>query len=69
MQLLSASWVLASVMLTEELIELGSQASRSEIVGNRLDRVEPRANKRRPKLIALLTKPRHQARLEMGAAA
>lgn len=69
MQMLSASWVLASVMLTEELIELGSQASGSEIVGQRLDRVEPRANKRRPKLIALLNKPRHRARLETGAAA
>jgi hypothetical protein len=69
LQLLSASWVLASIMLTEELIELGSQVSRSQTVGNRLDRIEPRANKRRPKLIALLTKPRHQARLEILAAA
>ena len=33
------------------------------------DRVEPRANKRRKKLIALLTKPRHIAKLELINAA
>jgi len=34
-------------------------------VGNRPDRVEPRARKRRPKHGALLTKPRKQARAEL----
>ena len=69
MQLLATNWVLASVALSEQLIELGRQTSCSEVVGNRLDRIEPRANKRRPKLIALLTKPRHIAKLELITAA
>lgn len=68
-QLLANNWLLASVMLTAELIELGQQTSVSEIVGHRPDRVEPRANKRRPKLLALLTKPRAQAKLELITAA
>ena len=68
-QLLANNWLLASVMLTAELIELGQQTSASEIVGNRPDRVEPRANKRRPKLLALLTKPRAQAKLALITAA
>lgn len=69
LQLLANNWLLASVILTAELVELGQQTSASEIVGNRPDRVEPRANKRRPKLLALLTKPRAQARLELTTAA
>ena len=68
-QLLANNWLLACVMLTAELIELGQQTIASEIVGNRTDRVEPRANKRRPKLLALLTKPRAQAKLEQVTAA
>ena len=35
-------------------------------VGDRPDRVEPRARKRRPKHGAYLTKPREQARTELG---
>jgi hypothetical protein len=69
LQLLANNWLLASVMLTRELVELGQQTSSSEVVGNRPDRVEPRANKRRPKLLALLTKPRHVAKLELITAA
>ena len=38
-------------------------------VGNRPDRVEPRAIKRRPKPHRLLTKPRAEARLELLAGA
>ena len=69
MQLLASNWVLASVMLTQELVQLGLETSSSETVGNRPDRVEPRANKRRPKLLALLTKPRHFARADLITAA
>lgn len=69
LQLLANNWLLASVTLTPELVELGLRTSSSEIVGNRIDRVEPRANKRRPKLLALLTKPRALARLELITAA
>lgn len=36
-------------------------------VGNRPDRIEPRAVKRRPKPHALLTKPRHEARADLLA--
>jgi hypothetical protein len=68
-QLLANNWLLGSVMLTVELIEIGQQTSASEMVGNRPDRVEPRANKRRPKLLALLTKPRSQAKLNPITAA
>jgi len=69
LQLLATNWVLASVMLTIELVQLGLETSSSETVGDRLDRVEPRANKRRPKLLALLTKPRQLAKLELITAA
>lgn len=69
MQLLATNWVLASVRITAELIELGQHASCSQMVGNRPDRIEPRANKRRPKLIALLSKPRHLAIRELLIAA
>lgn len=69
LQLLANNWLLASVVLTDELVELGQQTSSSEYTGHRLDRIEPRANKRRPKLLALLTKPRAQAKLELLTAA
>jgi hypothetical protein len=38
-------------------------------IGDRPDRVEPRAVKRRPKAHKLLTKPRQQARAELLAGA
>ena len=69
LQLLATNWLLASVILTDELVALAQQVSSSEVVGNRPDRVEPRANKRRPKLIALLTVPRHIARQQLITAA
>ena len=69
LQLLAANWVLASLMLTAELVQLGLETSSSETVGDRLDRVEPRANKRRPKRLALLKKPRQLAKLELMTAA
>ena len=65
LQLLANNWLLASVVLTDELVKLGQQISSSEVVANRLDRIEPRANKRRSKIIALLIKPRHFAKLEI----
>ena len=65
LQLLANNWLLAAVVLNKELVQLGLQTSSSEVVGNRPGRVEPRANKRRPKLLALLTKPRHIAKREL----
>jgi len=55
--------------LTLLFLTLGLETSSSETVGDRLDRVEPRANKRRPKLLALLKKPRQLAKLELMNAA
>jgi hypothetical protein len=68
-QLLANNWLLAAVKLTAVLVELGQQISSSEVVGDRPDRIEPRAHKRRPKLLALLTKPRHTAISELIHAA
>ena len=70
LQLLGTSWLLCAVIgVTTGLSTLGQAASSSERVGHRPGRLEPRKNKRRPKVIALLTKPRHQYRAEIGAAA
>ena len=69
MQMLATKWVLAAVILTEELIELGMQTPTSQRTGHRPDRVEPRVNKRRPKLIALMKKPRQILVQELIAAA
>ncbi|MEO8498340.1 MAG: IS4 family transposase, partial [Planctomycetota bacterium] len=58
-QLLATNWLLCAVIgVSEELATLGQQTSGSERVGHRDGRVEPRANKRRPKVLALMTKPR-----------
>jgi hypothetical protein len=69
MQSLATTWLLAGVAKTSELVQLGLSMTASEAVGNRLGRIEPRANKRRPKIIALLTKPRHAAIQELKQAA
>jgi hypothetical protein len=70
MQLLATNWVLCGVIgVTPELARLGQSMSSDERVGARVGRVEPRKNKRRPKLIALMTKPRRAYQLEFGAAA
>lgn len=69
MQLLGTNWLLCAVIgVTDELSKLGQVASSSERVGHRYGRVEPRKNKRRPKLIALMTKPRHEYHAEFGVA-
>jgi hypothetical protein len=70
MQLLGTSWLLCAVIgVSGELSALGQAVSSSERVGHRPGRAEPRKNKRRPKLIALMTKPRHEYQAELGAAA
>ncbi len=69
MQMLGVSWLICAVLgVTSELAQLGQEASSSEVVGNRPDRVEPRVNKRRPKVLALMTKPRAQYHAELGVA-
>jgi hypothetical protein len=57
-QLLANNWLLGAILLTPDLVELGQQTGVSQCIGSRPDRIEPRANKRRPKLLALLNKPR-----------
>lgn len=70
MQLLATNWLLCAVIgVTAELAELGQLMPCSEQVGHREGRIEPRANKRRPKLIALMTKPRSEYQAEVEAAA
>jgi len=67
LQMLATTWLLCAVIgVTAELSALGQAASSSERVGHRPGRAEPRKNKRRPKLIALMTKPRHEYHIELG---
>lgn len=69
-QLLATNWLLCAVIgVTPELAELGQDTSSSQRVGHRPERVEPRKNKRRAKLIGLLKKPRRQYQDEIKAAA
>jgi hypothetical protein len=69
-QLLGNLWLINAVVnLTAELAELRFRQQTETPVGHRPDRCEPRANKRRPKILALLTKPRAEARREPLAAA
>jgi hypothetical protein len=72
MQMLASSWLLAAVLdgacdAAESLGALRVIHGGSHRVGNRPDRVEPRAVKRRPKPHPLLTKPRSQAHAELIA--
>jgi hypothetical protein len=70
MQLLATNWLLCAVIgVSSDMAALGQQASASQRVGNRDGRVEPRVNKRRPKILALMKKPRRQLRAELEAPA
>jgi hypothetical protein len=73
MQLLANTYLVAAVVVdgacvaAEPLVTLRVAHGGSHRVGNRPDRVEPRAVKRRPKSHPLLTKPRAQARAALVA--
>src|SRR3954468_558988 len=73
MQLLANTYLVAAVVVdgtraaAEPLVTLRVVHGGSHRVGNRPDRVEPRAVKRRPKAHPLLTKPRAQARAALVA--
>jgi hypothetical protein len=70
LQLLATNWLLCAVIgVTAELAQLGQAMPCSEQVGHREGRHEPRANKRRPKILALMTKPRRVYQEETKAAA
>jgi hypothetical protein len=65
MQQIGASWTANLLMNPEQLallIEVYLDNLSRHRVGNRPDRTEPRATKRRPKAQKLLTKPRNEAR-------
>ncbi|MFG0291045.1 MAG: hypothetical protein ACF8CQ_22960, partial [Rhodopirellula sp. JB044] len=53
----------------DALIELGQNQPCDEIVGHRPDRVEPRVNKRRPKVLKLMLKPRSKYGRQLANAA
>ena len=68
MQTIVASWTTVLAVNNATLMTLSEALLRSlagHEVGNRPDRTEPRAIKRRPKSQKLLTKPRNQARAEL----
>ncbi len=68
MQAIAASLVslpLLDAVAAARLIDAQLASLAEQRVGNRPDRVEPRAVKRRPKPHPLLTKPRAQARAEL----
>ncbi len=59
--------LLAGKAIVAKLIETQLTDLAGQEVGDRPDRAEPRAVKRRPKVVALLTKPRDEARAELPA--
>jgi len=73
LQMLANTWVLAAIPPTqtgvgrESLVALRVQNGHAQRVANRPDRVEPRAVKRRPAPIALLTELRETARAKLIA--
>ncbi|MFN7803180.1 MAG: IS4 family transposase [Planctomycetaceae bacterium] len=73
LQMLANTWVLAAIPPTqtgvgrESLVALRVQNGHAQRVANRPDRVEPRAVKRRPAPLALLTELRDTARAKLIA--
>jgi hypothetical protein len=58
-QLLATNWLLcACVGVSDAMAESAQLQGMCAIVGQRPDRTEPRENKRRPKVIKLMTIPR-----------
>lgn len=59
MTLLAGGWVLlAATGVDAVTVRLGQTACCDNVVGHRPDRYEPRVNKRRPKVLAYMSKPR-----------
>jgi hypothetical protein len=70
MQKIAASWqamLLCDVARVRTLIETHLRDLATHRIGDRPDRVEPRAIKRRPKPHPLLTRPRAQAKAELNS--
>lgn len=67
-QLLSTNWLLCACCDVSDTMATAAQAQGVlAIVGNRPGRQEPRANKRRPKVLKLMTLPRKLLRAALGA--
>jgi hypothetical protein len=71
MQTIAAAWMVAAVTESHQelLVQLRLEHMACHRVGNRPNRIEPRAIKRRPKPHDLLTEPRERARAKLLAAA
>lgn len=70
MVLLGTNWLLCGARgVNDALIALGENQPLDEVVGHRPDRIEPRANKRRPKVLKLMTQPRSEFKAQLGVAA
>lgn len=69
LQTIAAAWMVAVIVEEHQelLVQLRLKHMASHRVGNRPDRIEPRAIKRRPKPHDLLTEPRDQARAKLLA--
>jgi hypothetical protein len=69
-QMLGNLWLCSAMTgVDESFRELFASHQLSIRVGHRAGRTEPRANKRRPKILALLTEPRAAAKARLEAAA
>ena len=69
-QLLSTNWLLcACVDVNDAMAVSAQQQGRCAVVGNRPDRSEPRENKRRPKILKLMTVARRVFHAAMAALA
>jgi hypothetical protein len=70
LQMLGNLWLSSAIRQVDtDLRELFLEHQITIKVGHRPGRSEPRANKRRPKILQLLTKPRHEAKAELEPAA
>ncbi|HUP78592.1 MAG TPA: transposase, partial [Pirellula sp.] len=70
MVMLGTNWLLCGARgINASLVELGQSLPLDTVVGNRGGRIEPRANKRRPKVLKLMTIPRatYQAQIMTAA--
>lgn len=69
-QLLSTNWLLcACTEVSDAMVTASQEQGVCAIIGSRPGRVEPRANKRRPKILKLLTVPRRIFKAAIAACA
>jgi len=67
-QLLATKWLLCEcVGVSGAMVVLARQQGTCAVIGQRLDRVEPRENKRRPKVLKLMTAGRRMFHAVLAA--